>query len=104
MGSFTPHNLSKTVCVKIKTLIVNLLSSRFKSCHPDYLLRSKEIRCRKRLIFFAIKPRILFTASVLTSCVDVAPGTVGVKSKLGKLDQKVIQPGSAPMLLNEDLK
>ena len=46
----------------------------------------------------------LLTASVLTSCVDVAPGTVGVKSKLGKLDQKVIQPGSAPMLLNEDLK
>ena len=35
----------------------------------------------------------LLTASVLTSCVVVAPGTVGVKSKLGKLDNKVIQPG-----------
>ena len=35
----------------------------------------------------------LLTASVLTSCVVVAPGTVGVKSKLGKLDHKVIQPG-----------
>lgn len=35
----------------------------------------------------------VLTASVLTSCVVVAPGTVGVKSKLGKLDNKVIQPG-----------
>lgn len=35
----------------------------------------------------------VLTALVLTSCVVVAPGTVGVKSKLGKLDHKVIQPG-----------
>ena len=35
----------------------------------------------------------VLTASVLTSCVVVSPGTVGVKNKLGKLDNKVIQPG-----------
>ena len=32
-------------------------------------------------------------AALLTSCVVVAPGTVGVKNKLGKLSNKVIQPG-----------
>ena len=32
-------------------------------------------------------------ATFLTSCVVVAPGTVGVKNKLGKLSNKVIQPG-----------
>ena len=33
------------------------------------------------------------SAVVLTSCVVVSPGTVGVKNKLGKLSNKVIQPG-----------
>ena len=33
------------------------------------------------------------SAALLTSCVVVAPGTVGVKNKLGKLGNKVIQPG-----------
>ena len=33
------------------------------------------------------------SSALLTSCVVVAPGTVGVKNKLGKLGNKVIQPG-----------
>jgi len=33
------------------------------------------------------------SATLLTSCVVVSPGTVGVKNKLGKLGNKVIQPG-----------
>ena len=40
-----------------------------------------------KTVFFGIIS-ILFT-----SCVIVSPGTVGVKSKLGKLSNKVIQPG-----------
>jgi len=35
----------------------------------------------------------VLTATVLTSCVVVSPGTVGVKNKLGKLDNKVLHPG-----------
>ena len=41
-----------------------------------------------------LKPIIFsLVAIILTSCVVVSPGTVGVKNKLGKLDNKVIHPG-----------
>ena len=38
---------------------------------------------------------IIFALSTIafTSCVVVSPGTVGVKNKLGKLSNKVVQPG-----------
>jgi prohibitin 1 len=42
----------------------------------------------------SFKP-IIFALSTIafTSCVVVSPGTVGVKNKLGKLSNKVVQPG-----------
>jgi len=36
---------------------------------------------------------LLITASLLTSCTTVRQGSVGVKQRLGKLDDRIIQPG-----------
>lgn len=42
---------------------------------------------KRKLLLFGL------LSFILTSCVVVNPGTVGVKSRLGKLNTKVIQPG-----------
>lgn len=41
----------------------------------------------RKILLFAL------LSAMFTSCVVVNPGTVGVKSRLGKLNNKVIQPG-----------